>query len=123
MVLKKSSKIYLLILSLVFLQLYLLGSKYLKTIQDRKPDLTCVVECAQINTEFRNFESTQGGKLFKNTNLSALIFLSQNRNNFVIYGKQTYSIWNDEKYKKFLLVQKPGVVKGPYFQKIRFKKN
>jgi hypothetical protein len=98
----KILNVYLIMFVIVLFQVFLLSKKYFKTVSEREDKSTCVVDCAEINTEYRNLEETRSAKLFKNSNLSALIFISKSTKNFELIGDKTFSAWNDEKFGRFL---------------------
>jgi len=98
----KSVNVYLILFVIVLFQIFLLSTKYLKTVNERGDKSTCVVECAEIKTEYRNLEETKSAKLFKNSNLSALIYISKSTKNFELLGDETFSSWNDQTFNRFL---------------------
>ena len=80
----------------------MLTLKFLKTIDERKNVAWCVVDCKNIDSIKTHKSSNIDRNILKNSNLSSLIFLSNERPGFQLFAEQNYSTWNIKKFSIFI---------------------
>jgi hypothetical protein len=95
-------KYFSILIALVVIQLNLLYIKVNKTIDSRDKQYVCFVECDLIDSRFRSISNENTKDVFKNSNVSALLFLASKRTDFHLLGRENYSFWDDNLYTRFL---------------------
>lgn len=90
------------IIFIILFQLLILGNKFYKTINERRNVSRCAVDCINISNKYLSTDSNLSQKIFKNSELSGIIFLSKKKPNFILYSQKNYSMWNKDKFKKFI---------------------
>jgi hypothetical protein len=97
-----SRRIFLLVILILLFQLLILTRKYVVTISERKNVSWCEVECSNNNSTTIKNNDRLSKKLFKNSDLSALVYLSSQRQNFSLIAQDHYSIWSKNHFSRFL---------------------
>ena len=95
-------KYFSILITLIVIQLNLLYIKVNKTIDSRDMQYVCFVECDLINIQFRDISNENTKDVFKNSDVSALLFLASKRTDFHLLGRENYSFWDDNLYTRFL---------------------
>jgi hypothetical protein len=98
----KSKRVFLLVILTLLFQLLILTRKYAITISERKNVSWCEVECSNNNSTTIKSNDRLSNQLFKNSDLSALVYLSSQRQNFSLKAQDYYSIWSKNHFSRFL---------------------